>query len=422
MSLIEALVGNAHLLAITGRNFSGRTEILKGVACGNGRPARGGVYVGPEVYNYISGLAATTGHELDLHRSGTSIPLLTHLEEEFGLAAVRDRNPFTLSGGEQALLALACAVVMRRDTIAIDCALEQLDHDLYDRVVGQLDTLAAATHSRVLLADNRLAEHERPHARLDTGAITSNPARGSVLEFKSLDSSSLPPVMVRPAGPLSVEALNFQYATGGFALRDISFTLEPGCLYVLDGANGSGKSTLAKLLSGVLRPTSGCIALNGKAQDFYGSPGQVVGYHFQNPDVQLFEMSVKAEVLSGAAGRRVQKDVRAWASFACGAFGLGGILSEHPLDLPFVMRKRVALASTLAMGTPWVILDEPTVGQDDNSVRSLAATLLNLCDIGAGVVIISHSNWFRSLLPVKHTMRLREGTLEDGEERATTPS
>ncbi len=83
------------------------------------------------------------------------------------------------------------------------------------------------------------------------------------------------------------------------------------------------------------------------------------------------------------------------------AFGLTDMAHMHPLDLPFVLRKRVALAATLAMGCPWMILDKPTLGQDDETVLSLANIIERLLANGLGIVIISHSRWFRSLIPAK---------------------
>lgn len=414
VALIEQLAETGQVLGIVGRNFSGRTDLLKSAARPQAQSASRGVYIGPEVYNCISGLAATVADELRLHCNGNSPSAIQRIAEELGLASAQDRNPFTLSGGEQVLLALGCGLLTRCETMAIDCALEQLDHEFYDRVVAKLKDVVIATNARVLLADNRLAERIHPRRRIDAIGAATHVMRASHLDFNPLNPEVLPPSTFRSCRRVTVEDLTFQYPKGGFALRNLSFTLDPGSIYVLAGANGSGKSTLAKLLCGVLRPTRGRITVDGRIHDLYRSPGRVVGYHFQNPDVQLFETSVKQEVLAGAGGDGAHDDARALATFAFAALGLNGILNEHPLDLPFAMRKRVALAATLAMGAPWLVVDEPTLGQDDTAAEALAAILLRLRDIGIGIVIISHSAWFQSLLPVTKLMRLTGGTLEDG--------
>jgi len=80
------------------------------------------------------------------------------------------------------------------------------------------------------------------------------------------------------------------------------------------------------------------------------------------------------------------------------AFGLSGLKEDHPLEMPFVIRKRIALAATLAMGCPWLILDEPILGQDHTSALALKSMIDQMSSKGFGIVVISHSEWFRSLL------------------------
>ena len=89
------------------------------------------------------------------------------------------------------------------------------------------------------------------------------------------------------------------------------------------------------------------------------------------------------------------------------AFGLQQVAEQHPLDLPFVLRKRVALASTLAMLRPWIILDEPTLGQDDKSTVGVATLVSALCSLGYGVIIITHCASLRSSLAP--SLRLEAG-------------
>jgi energy-coupling factor transport system ATP-binding protein len=91
-------------------------------------------------------------------------------------------------------------------------------------------------------------------------------------------------------------------------------------------------------------------------------------------------------------------------------FGLSRVREEHPLDLPFVVRKRVALAAVLAAATPWVVLDEPTLGQDESSSIAIAKITQTLLDAGTGVIVISHSAWFRNLVH-GHPLLLQNGAV-----------
>jgi len=92
-------------------------------------------------------------------------------------------------------------------------------------------------------------------------------------------------------------------------------------------------------------------------------------------------------------------------------FGLKEFINEHPLDLPFTIRKRISIAATLAQDRPWYIFDEPTLGLDDNNVAGLAGIFKELARLGKGILIISHSMAiFRAL----GDLRWEEVTLSDG--------
>jgi energy-coupling factor transport system ATP-binding protein len=216
-----------------------------------------------------------------------------------------------------------------------------------------------------------------------------------------------------PRAPsIHLDGIRFSYrGAGSPVLLDISTTLEPGLVYVLDGANGSGKSTLAKLLAGVLRPQSGAMSLNGSTFQPWREPGTVFAYHFQNPDLQLFSTTVRAEVEAGPRALGLSSDTVGRAARVWGnAFGLEGALDWHPLDLPFVYRKRVALAATFAMVRPWLILDEPTLGQDDETSETIRQMIGALADQGCGILVISHSVGFRERLG-GHRLVLKGGRL-----------
>jgi energy-coupling factor transporter ATP-binding protein EcfA2 len=65
---------------------------------------------------------------------------------------------------------------------------------------------------------------------------------------------------------------------------------------------------------------------------------------------------------------------------------------KHPLDLPFTLRKRVAVAAAISSGTPWLVLDEPTLGQDRDNTAATARLIQALAEAGTGLILISHSS------------------------------
>lgn len=192
---------------------------------------------------------------------------------------------------------------------------------------------------------------------------------------------------------LELRDVRFQYATGVLALDGVSLTVESGEALALVGENGAGKTTLVKLFNGLLRPTAGDVLVND--QDTLGQTvaqlARHVGFVFQNPDDQLFARSVRDEVAFGPRNLRLgEAEVRARVEQALDAVGLRGAIDRHPYDLAIPERKLVALAAALAMHTPVLILDEPTIGADSQGVEQLGVLVDRLHGEGRTLVSITH--------------------------------
>jgi len=384
--------------AVEGENFSGRSELLRLLANAPGTSVQPGhqaderqnAWLGIDAHNYLSGLVQTVGAELELHGIDDSDrrASVRSLLEPVGLSSLLARNPLTLSGGEQVVLALATATLATRDLLAIDCALEQLSPTVRSHALGVLTALGHAG-VRTVLADNRLREFRSQVAVASAASLGAPEPR---LRPPGLAAARLddPPA----AESIRLDDVTFRYRKGPAVLRGVSFTFEPGQVYFLKGPNGIGKSTLGKLLCGLIKPERGAVLDgHGRALRPWRSPGHTVGYHFQNPDLQLFSTSVAQEFASGGT------DVVA-------AFGLQECLGAHPHDLPFVLRKRVAVAAAFARRRPWLILDEPILGQDDRTALELAAMLSRVAVGACGLIVITHSEWFRTLVHQARILRL----------------
>jgi ABC-type sulfate/molybdate transport systems ATPase subunit len=79
-------------------------------------------------------------------------------------------------------------------------------------------------------------------------------------------------------------------------------------------------------------------------------------------------------------------------------FGLAS-LDQHLYELPLAARKRVSWLWPLAGAHPWIMLDEPTIGQDRDTRENLAHTLTRLCKLGYGVIFVTHDEDFAAILP-----------------------
>lgn len=196
---------------------------------------------------------------------------------------------------------------------------------------------------------------------------------------------------------LVLEGVGFVYPDGTRALADVDLIVAPGEVVAIVGQNGSGKSTLVRHLDGLLRPTEGRVLHDGT--DIAGirvaTLAAKVGIVFQNPDRQIFAGRVRAEVEFGPRilGRSASQAAEA-AAAALAAVGLTELADANPYDLGFSRRKLLTLASVLAMGTPVVVLDEPTTGQDDRGVARIQRVVANLGSAGRTVIAISHDMRF----------------------------
>jgi energy-coupling factor transport system ATP-binding protein len=173
----------------------------------------------------------------------------------------------------------------------------------------------------------------------------------------------------------------------------VDFTVEDGEVHALIGENGAGKTTLAKLLNGLLRPTAGSVLLDERDTRQH-TPAQLsrfVGFVFQNPDDQLFARTVREEIAFGPRNQRLpDAEVQTRVERALDDVELRAAADRHPYDLTSPERKLVALAAALAMQTPALILDEPTIGQDASGVERLGALVDRLQAEGRTLITITH--------------------------------
>jgi energy-coupling factor transport system ATP-binding protein len=207
--------------------------------------------------------------------------------------------------------------------------------------------------------------------------------------------------------------LGFVYPDGTRALTGVSLTIAAGSRVAVIGQNGSGKSTLVRHFNGLLRATEGSVLVDGRevGNRHVAELARLVGISFQNPDRQIFSSKAKSEVAFGPrnVGLRTQElEDRIAASLEL--VGLTDHANTNPYDLNYSERKLLALASVIAMGTPAVVLDEPTTGQDANGVARVKEIVGQLSEQGRTVIAISHDMRFVAET-FERILVLREGRL-----------
>src|SRR5690554_3547518 len=194
-----------------------------------------------------------------------------------------------------------------------------------------------------------------------------------------------------PEGDAIIQArdVHFHYTPGISVLKGISLDLHPGATAIV-GQNGAGKSTFVRLLNGLLKPVQGEVRVAGRLtrEATVATLARTVGLVFQNPSDQLFKSRVLDEVMFGPLNLGMSPDqARERARAALAQVGLEAVEARNPYDLGLAERKLVTVASVLAMGTPVVILDEPTIAQDQVGVRQLGAIVDRLARAGRTVKI-----------------------------------
>ena len=215
------------------------------------------------------------------------------------------------------------------------------------------------------------------------------------------------------AAAVELDRVGFVYPDGTRALSDVSLAIAPGERVAIVGQNGSGKSTLVRQLNGLLQPTEGRVRIEGRDTKgrHVAALAARVGLAFQNPDRQIFAGRVRREVEFGPRNLGLRGErLAAAVTAALELVGLSDAADANPYDLGYSRRKLLALASVLAMGTPIVVLDEPTTGQDARGMARIQRVVADLAAAGRTVLAISHDMRFVAE-SFERVLVLREGRL-----------
>lgn len=203
---------------------------------------------------------------------------------------------------------------------------------------------------------------------------------------------------------LCCEKLNYLYSVGTpfetAAVKNVDFSADEGEMIGIIGHTGSGKSTLIQHMNGLLEPHSGCVILNGN--DIWSKENRkkirnvrfAVGLCFQYPEYQIFEENIFKEIAfgpkqMGLSSEEIALRVRESMEFV----GLkGDMVDKSPFDLSGGQKRRVAIASVIAMKPQVLILDEPCAGLDPKGRDSILDMIKEYQrSTGSTVIIVSHS-------------------------------
>ncbi|MGH3371263.1 MAG: energy-coupling factor ABC transporter ATP-binding protein [Nocardioidaceae bacterium] len=207
---------------------------------------------------------------------------------------------------------------------------------------------------------------------------------------------------------LDVRGLAYAYPDGHQALYGVDLHVHAGERVALLGPNGAGKTTLVLHLNGILTAGAGSVTVSGLPvrKENLREIRRRVGIVFQDPDDQLFMPSVRDDVAFGPANLGLRGEVlRRRVMDALDQVGMADFVDRPPHHLSFGQRRRVAVATVLAMEPEILVLDEPSSNLDPASRRELAEILRGL---DVTVLMVTHD------LPYAFELCPRSVVISDG--------
>ncbi|SRR5581483_11583533 len=324
-----------------------------------------------------------------------------------GLAHLRDRDTFSLSGGEKQKVALAGLLAMRPSILLLDEPLASLDPASAHEALAAFRRLADEG-ATILLVEHRVEDAlaSRPERVLymKEGGIHYLGAPDGLADVVDRREVKLPAPQVikqvrsegikiahpvRNVAPIQAEPLiafedvSFGYGDDPDVLHNINLEIHAGERVALLGPNGAGKSTLVKHAIGLIKPRQGRVMVEGR-DTRHLSVAQVartLGYCFQSPTHMLFAPTVREELEFGPKNLGFKPpELNDSVNASVLTVNLRGLENDPPLALSFGQQKRVTIACVLAMRSRILALDEPTAGQDYGNYMSFMDGIMGLND------------------------------------------
>lgn len=199
---------------------------------------------------------------------------------------------------------------------------------------------------------------------------------------------------------IEAKNLRYQYPSGtALSIRDVSLSIEKGEFVILTGPSGCGKTTLCRCLNGLIPHFYGG-KLEGELKvaglDVREHPihelAQHVGFVFQNPENQLFALSVEKDVAFGLENLGLSREeMRRRVDWALRITGIEGLRERAPHELSGGQQQRVAIAGVLTMQPEVLVLDEPTSFLDPSTAEKIFEVIYELNkSIGITVILVEH--------------------------------
>lgn len=349
-----------------------------------------------------------------------------------------EREPHSLSGGEQQANVIASIYAMQPEIYVMDEPLANLDPIGRAQVLKVVVEVAKQRGKTLILVEHALEEVlpfvERVIVLNEGQIVRDGPvyevlAAGDIPEVftrppmvKLADKFKLEPPPLTPdkffqamrskykLGTISgyeidtpnspvgspvieISDISYSYKHKNAALDDVSLQIHSGELVAILGRNGSGKTTLVRHIIGLLQPQKGKVIVLNK--DVSLTPTYElaldVGFCFQNPNHQIVSFNVRDEITFGLKAHKIdESEFETRTHEALEFVDMLDYINAEVFDLGKGQKQRLALASVISLKPKILIIDEPTTGQDPRMAEEIFDIIQRLNDNGTTVLMITH--------------------------------
>ena len=353
-----------------------------------------------------------------------------------------NHSPYELSGGQKQRVSLAGVLGSDAEILLFDEPLANLDPASGSEIMQLINDIHEKTNKTIIIVEHRIEDVlEQPFDKvviIDKGVVKGVGTPNEILKSDLLTNSGLREPLYVEAMKLAgcdvssednlrdinsineenkeilkswfknetssktinkeekiLEIKNLTFSHDGVknTLDDVSFYLNKGEILAVLGNNGAGKSTLCRSITGILKPKSGSIFLNNECIDSWSikKKGSAIGDVMQNPNQMISQHMIKDEIALGLKCRNFDKKyIDEKVEEVLKICGLYPYRNWPVQALSYGQKKRVTIASILAINPDVIILDEPTAGQDYKHYTEFMEFIKELSNKGISIIMVTH--------------------------------
>ncbi len=364
-----------------------------------------------------------------------------------GMEKFLNHSPFEISGGQKQRTTIAGVLVDNVDILLFDEPLANLDPATAKKTMEIIDELHKTTGKTVVIVEHRLEDvlhkeidrvivinngeiiaDKSPHDLMGSDILKKSglrePLYVSALKYSGVEvTSSLKPgyihslklsdedaqkiktwfnstrkddknEKIHKVEPiLKIENLDVSYEKNKPVLKNINLEIREGEIVSIVGKNGAGKSTFAKTLCGFVKEDRGTITYRGRKMNnmTIKERAEIIGFVMQNPNQMITKPMIYDEIALGLRLRKVPEErIKEKVLNVAEICGLKPFINWPISALSYGQKKRVTIASILALDPEIIILDEPTAGQDFKHYSEIMEFLAKLNSMGITIILITH--------------------------------